>query len=571
MEKQKTTGGQSFIYGATIMVVSTAIVKVLGALFRIPLANLIGEDGMGFYSTAYDVYLPIYALAMAGLPVAVSRLTAQYVQRKRYADARQTLKTAKLAFLVTGLTGFLLLMLISYPFIYITGNQGSLYGIFAIAPSVLCCCVMSSYRGYYEGLRNMYPTAISTIIEGAGKLILGYGFAFLIMRYYGNPSVNDALFVKAASMAAAGALFGITLGTAFGALFLIVRHKVPGDGMTAEMLIQQETPDSGKKILRSLITIAVPVVLGSLVTNVASLIDVTMVQRQLTAAVEQSPEVFHKMYAAYLEERTDADIPNFLYGIYKGYAFTLYNLVPTITSVIGVSALPVLAMSWVKNDKQEIKKNVESMVRVTSLLAMPCGIGLVALAKPILALLFNAATVDISAKILMILGITAIFAGIMSPINNMLQAIDRQWVPVRNIAVGAAIKIVVNLILVRIPQINIYGAPIGTLCCYIYICVANVVCITKYSGVHPNIVSALLRPFAASLVCGAAAYFSNMLLCNVINAKIAVILAIIVAGIAYLAALIIFRAYTTEDLLSFPKGDKIVKIFEKFDRKSRKM
>ncbi len=567
MENQKTTGGQSFIYGATIMVVSTAIVKILGALFRIPLANLIGEDGMGFYSTAYDVYLPIYALAMAGLPVAVSRLTAQYVQRKRYADVRRTLRVAKLAFLVTGITGFLLLMLISYPFIFITGNSGSLYGIFAIAPSVLFCCIMSSYRGYYEGLRNMYPTAVSTIIEGAGKLVLGYGFAFLIMRYYGNPTVNDPMFVKATSLAAAGALFGITLGTAFGALFLIIRHKVPGDGITAQMLIQQDTADSDKVILRSLVKIAIPVVLGSLVTNIASLIDVTMVQRQLTAAVEQSPDVFRNIYAGYLRQRTDADIPNFLYGIYKGYAFTLYNLVPTITSVIGVSALPVLAMSWVKNDKEEIKKNIESMVRVTSLLAMPCGIGLVVLAHPILALLFNAETVDISAKILQILGVTAIFAGIMSPINNMLQAIDRQWVPVRNIAVGAAIKIIVNLVLVRIPQINIIGAPIGTLCCYIYICTANVICITRYSKVHPNIISSLLRPFAASLVCGGAAYLSNLLLCNLVNPKIAVVLAIIAAAVFYVISLILFKAFTAEDLLSFPKGDKLVKIFEKIAKK----
>ncbi len=556
-DKVKKRGGQSFLYGATIMVVSTAIVKVLGALFRIPLTWLIGEDGMGFYSTAYDVYLPIYALAMAGLPIAVSRITAEYVQKGRYKDVRKTLKVAKRAFWVTGITGFVLMLIITYPFIRLTGNEGALKGMLMIAPSVLFCCIMSSYRGYYEGLRNMYPTAVSTIIEGLGKLILGYGMAYLVIRHFGE------LTTESASYAAAAALLGITIGTALGALFLVIRHRHPGDGITMRMLIESPKADDGRTILKSLVLIGIPVVLGSLVTNIASLIDVTMVQRQLGSAVERSPEVFRQLYGEYLGTRTDAEIPNYLYGVYKGYAFTLYNLVPTITSVIGVSALPVLAMAWTKNNKGEIKQNIESMIRVTSLVAMPCGIGLMALSYPILDLLFKTDSIDISSKILFILGATAIFAGIMSPLNNMLQAIGRQWVPVRNILVGALLKIIINFVLVGIPEVNIIGAPIGTLCCYIYIATANMICLVRYSKVKPKIVSSLLRPFAAALLCGVAAYFSNMLLAGIISPKIAVILAIIVAVIVYVIALILFKAFTKEDLMAFPKGDKIVKLFQK--------
>lgn len=557
MGKTLKNKGQSFIYGATIMVVSTAIVKVLGAVFRIPLTWLIGEDGMGFYSTAYDLYLPIYALAMAGLPIAVSRLTAEFVQKNRYNDVRKTLSVAKKAFLVTGITGFLLMMLISYPFILLTKNSGAFPGMLMIAPSVLFCCIMSSYRGYYEGLRNMYPTAVSTIIEGLGKLILGYGFAYGVILYYGE--LNQ----ESASYAAAAALLGITLGTAFSALFLIIRHKKPGDGITAEMLAESPLSYSGKSILKSLILIGIPVVLGSLVTNIASLIDVTMVQSQLSSAVENSPQVFRELYSEYLEDRTNAEIPNFLYGVYKGYAFTLYNLVPTITSVIGVSALPVLAMAWTKKDNNEIKKNIESMVKVTGIVALPCGAGLMALAYPILDLLYDTNSIDISAKILFILGATAVFAGIMSPLNNMLQAIGKQWVPVRNIAVGATIKIVVNYILVGIPEINIIGAPIGTLCCYVYIALANMICILKYSKVKPKVFGVLLKPAVAAILCAVAAYFANLLLVNVISEKIAVVIAILVAVIVYLAFLIILRAFTEDDVLSFPKGEKLLLLFKK--------
>lgn len=557
MKKQRSNNGQSFIYGAAIMVISTAIVKVLGAVFRIPLTYLIHEKGMGFYSTAYDLYLPIYALAMAGLPVAVSRITAEFVQKNRYNDVRKTLKIAQKAFLVTGLTGFFLMLLIIYPFILVTGNDGALFGMLAIAPSVLFCCIMSSYRGYYEGLRNMYPTAISTIIEAAGKLVLGYGFAYGVIAYYGE--VNT----KSASLAAAAALLGITLGTAFSAIYLIIRHKGTGDNITAEMLASSEPAESGKSILKSLIAISIPVVLGSLVTNIASLIDVTMVQWQLDNAVKNSPEVFRNLYGDILKETTDAEIPNYLYGVYKGYAFTLYNLVPTITSVIGVSALPVLAMAWTKNEKPEIKKNLETMVKVTGLVAIPCGIGLIALAEPILNLLYDADSISISTKILQILGATAIFAGIMSPLNNMLQAIGKQWVPVRNIAVGATIKIVVNFILVGIPEINIIGAPIGTLCCYIYIALSNMICIIKYSGVKPKVFSILFKPLIAAFVCGGAAYFANLALAGNISSKISTVVAIMVAALVYVVMLIVLKAFTEEDILAFPKGEKLASLLKK--------
>ena len=557
MKKTKSSNGQSFIYGAAIMVISTAIVKILGAVFRIPLTYLIHEKGMGFYSTAYDLYLPIYALAMAGLPVAVSRITAEFVQKNRYNDVRKTLKIAQRAFLVTGLTGFFLMLLIIYPFILVTGNDGALYGMLAIAPSVLFCCIMSSYRGYYEGLRNMYPTAISTIIEAAGKLVLGYGFAYGVIAYYGE--VNT----KSASLAAAAALLGITLGTAFSAIYLIIRHKRTGDQITAEMLASSEPAESGKSILKALVAISVPVVLGSLVTNIASLIDVTMVQWQLDNAVKSSPQVFRNLYGEMLKDTTNAEIPNYLYGVYKGYAFTLYNLVPTITSVIGVSALPVLAMAWTKNENTEIKKNIETMVKVTGLVAIPCGIGLIALAEPILNLLYNADSIAISTKILQILGATAIFAGIMSPLNNMLQAIGKQWVPVRNIAVGAVIKIIVNFILVGIPQINIIGAPIGTLCCYIYIALGNMICIIKYSKVKPKVFGVLFKPLIAALLCGVAAFFTNLLLAGNIPSKLSTVVAIMVAAVVYVVMLIVLRAITEEDVLAFPKGEKLASLLKK--------
>ena len=179
---------QSFLHGSLILVVATALVKIIGAIYRIPLANILDTAGMGFYSTAYDLYVPMYSIAMAGLPVAISRIVAEHTASGKYKDAKKTLKMAQLAFLVTGSTGFILMLVLAF---VLTGplgvfNIGSLPGILAIAPCLVFCCIMSAYRGYYEGLRNMTPTAISSVIEALGKLVFGFSLAYVILTKDGK-------------------------------------------------------------------------------------------------------------------------------------------------------------------------------------------------------------------------------------------------------------------------------------------------------------------------------------------------------------------------------------------------
>ena len=170
MKKDFRTRQQSFMYGSLVLMIATMLVKVIGAIYRIPLANLLGEDGMGYYSTAYDLYLPMYSLAMAGLPVAISRIIAEHIAAGRYRDVAMTLKVAKRSFWVTGGVGFVLMCGLAYPFVDYTGNYGALKAVFCIAPCLLICCIMSAYRGYYEGLKNMTPTAISQVIEAIDGL-----------------------------------------------------------------------------------------------------------------------------------------------------------------------------------------------------------------------------------------------------------------------------------------------------------------------------------------------------------------------------------------------------------------
>ncbi|MEE1052796.1 MAG: polysaccharide biosynthesis protein [Acutalibacteraceae bacterium] len=555
---EKKRKQQSFEYGAIILLCSTALVKIIGAIFKIPLSRLIGDLGFGYFDSAYQLFTPIYSLSMAGLPIAISRVVAEQMQKAKYRDVRKSLKVTKRIFMVTGLGGFLLMLALIYPFVHFTDATGkTVYSLFAIAPSLFFCCIMSAYRGYYEGLRNMYPTAVSDVIEALGKLILGYGFAYIIMKI-----TNDV------ALAAAGAMFGVMVGGAAAATFLTLRYKFKGDGIVESELQTAPEPESSKTIAKTIIAIAIPVVVASLANSVSSLVDVSMVKWQLTNMMNQHSDTIREMYKASISDYnviqaknglsalTDAEIPTFLYGI-RGKAFTLYNLVPTITSVLGVSALPVLATSWTKRDKPLIKRNIESGMKLTALIAMPAGLGFAFLGPEIMSLMYNTtASVEIGGVMLRIYGLAAFFAGLAIPMTSMLQAIGKEKISLRNVAIGAGLKVVVNFIFVGIPSINIKGAAIGTFVSYLFIFTANLLSLIKYTGIKPNFYKTMFKPFVAALACG----LSTVILDLSNMGGLGTIIEIAVAAVVYFVVLIIFNTFEPDDVLSLPKGEKLLNL-----------
>ena len=550
---------QSFQYGAIILLCSTMLVKIIGAIFKIPLSRLIGDLGFGYFDSAYQLFTPIYTLAMAGLPIAISRVVAERMQQERYRDVRKSLKVTKKIFLITGLTGFVVMLLLIYPFVHFTDATGkTVYSLFAIAPSLLFCCIMSAYRGYYEGLRNMYPTAASDVFESLGKLILGYGFAYIIMKISGD-----------VALAAAGAMLGIMVGGAASATFLTLRYKLKGDGITEQEFTDAPEPQGSKTIAKTIIMIAIPVVLASLANSVSSLVDVSMVKWQLTNMMGEFADDIRKMYESSIVDYnsfstnalTNAELPTFLYGI-RGKAFTLYNLVPTITSVLGVSALPVLTSCFAKGkgDKTLVKRSIESTMKFTALIAMPAGFGFLFLGSEIMGLMYDTvASVEIGGVMLRIYGLAAMFAGLAIPMISMLQAIGKEKISLRNVAIGAALKVIVNFVFVGIPTINIKGAAIGTFVSYLFIFISNLSSLIKYTGVKPNIYKTILKPFIAALACG----LSTVVLDLSAMGKIGTVLEIGVAAVVYLVILIILNTFEPDDVLSLPKGEKILKVFRK--------
>ena len=582
-KKSKRTS-QSFALGAMIMAVGMIIVKIAGAAFKVPLAYILGGVGSGYFNIAYNLYNPLYALATAGLPIAISRMVAKDVANNRFKDVKMIHKISVPIFVTTGLIGMLLMFLGAQACVNFTNSPGALYSIIVLAPTVFFSCLISIYKGYYEGLRNMIPTAVSEIVEAIGKVVFGLGFASAAVdcgmnEYYNYGTVfgkycENEIIAQGATLpfASAGAVLGITLGSISGFLYIFIKYKISGDGITEHEIQNSVEARPRKTLIKMLLNIAVPVALGAIIMQLAGAIDALLVLRRLNDIMQTCPKLLIDAYDGIIPAEVIADgkIHNFLAGC-LAYMNTVTMLLPTLTQSISISALPTITAAWVGGVKENIKKNIETVMKITAMIAFPAGIGLSVLSHPIMNLIYNTlgkntqqGEIYISAEIMTLYAIGIIFSAMSTPICGMLQAVGKPNYPVIILTIGMIIKIVLNYILVGIPQINIQGAGIGTLVCYLFICVAGIYLLERITKCRFNIKSVFIKPLICSILCGAGAYAGYGLFSRFINSKIATLIAIVIAVLVYVISIFATRTVNSDDLKSIPKCKKIVKVLEKW-------
>ena len=324
----KGSRGHGFLRGALVLTAGMAVVKVLGALFKVPLTYVVGEYGIGMFNMAYHFYGPVFSLATAGFPIAVARLVSQEASLGHWNDARQVKRVALPLFLAFG-TGGALVMTCFAP-LYCQGVAGAAYALapmLALAPAVVFSSASSVYRGYYEGLGNMVPTALSQVLEALLKLGMGLftaGWVISLCREeyaaqrtvlgFAPPTQEEARFFILA-LGAAGAVLGVTAGTLVSLLYLVLRFRLHGDGTVPRLYKSSPAPKSKGETRRLLLKITLPVALGSAASSVAGLIDATFLQNRIAAALEQFPQRFlatcqGKVPAAYWE--TPQAIPTYM-------------------------------------------------------------------------------------------------------------------------------------------------------------------------------------------------------------------------------------------------------------------
>ncbi|MCR5636918.1 MAG: polysaccharide biosynthesis protein [Clostridiales bacterium] len=571
----------SFITGAAVLAVSVIIVKIIGMIYKIVLANFLGGVGNGLFTAAYELYIPLYTLATAGFPIAMSRMISESMALERYRDVKKIYKIALPFFLLAGIVCFLLMVGASAFYVKWIDCEDALPAIICLAPTIFFGCLVSVYRGYFEGQRNMLPTAVSEVIEALSKLVFGLSLAYYVQvklneeftlfgTVIGKSLNSDSAQEVIISYTVAAAILGITVGSFLSFMYVYIMYRRRGR-VRKSLLSDSPEPRRGKEILRTLVKIAIPVGLGAIIMSIAGSIDSSLILIRVND-ISKDPDSLNcllKMYDGLIYENVieNGNIHKYLSGCYS-YSLTIMMLVTAITQVFGTSALPNVTAAFVKGSRSLLKQEIETVLRVTTMVTIPCGLGMTVLSRPILSLLYSSPNVEcevvIAAKALQVLGITVIFVATSTPICSMLQAVNRADVPLKLFIGATVINITMNYTLIIIPQLNIIGAAIGTLVAYIFVCFAAMYVLCRETNIMPDFNMILVKPVICASVCVTAAFFAQKGLGALISDKVATVISIIIAAIIYIIFMLIVKGITKNDILLLPKGNKIAKTLEKY-------
>lgn len=526
----------SFFSGVAVLTLSTLIVKLIGVLYKIPLFKYLGEEGMGYFNSAYEIYAFFYMIATAGLPVAISILVSENLEKGKIANVKKVYSVSLILFLILGLSGTAFLYFGADWLGNLIENSGAVLCIAAIAPMALFTCVSSAVRGFFQGYQNMVPTAVSQIIEAAGKLGLGLVLAvFAIKEGYALPYV------------AAFATRGVAIGVGLSMLYLLLA-KFFGKERKRAITPTAELPEKSETILAKLVKIAVPITISSTVISLTRLIDLFMILRRLQEI-------------GYTEEAANA-----IYGSYSTLAVSMFNLPSAFVTPIALALVPVLTAALSSSDRYKEKNTLNASLRLCALITLPASLGLSLFSDPILSLVFHGETSAIrtAAPLLSVLALSVFFSCLMTVTNAILQAYGKEQKPILSMAIGAGVKTVVAYVLIGLPAVHIYGAPISTFVCVLTVSVINMGYIKKCTGSLESIATLFTRPLMAAAVsvgAGGGIYFLLRRWRG--ESSGLTLLTIAVTAVLYGLSALKIHAVGEADLLLLPQGEKLCKLLRK--------
>ena len=523
---------QNFLQGTAMLAMATAIVKVIGALYKIPLNAIIGEQGFGYFNTAYEIYNVLLMISTAGLPVAMSRMISQASSLGHYNEVRRIYHTARRIFLTLGITGSLLMTLFCKQLASFQNQPDAWAAIGFLGPCMLLVCIISTFRGFFQGQGNMLPTSVSQVLEAVTKLIVGMVAAIVLLK------LTDSV-----PLAAGGAILGVTVSCLISSVYLFGRFHKSFDSLPES----QEDPRTFAMTAKALLLIAVPITIGSSCS-------------QLITALSSKIYMGQLLSSGITQKAADT-----MRGIHV-MTQTIFNMPCAFITPITISIIPAITAQLTTCQEEEARKTEESAIRITGLISMPCAVGLAILARPVTALLggYTGENLNLATKLMTVLGITIAFNAVVLVTTAIMQAHNRAGRPVVNMLIGGGLKLIVVYILTGTPNIGIVGTPIGTLLSYVAIAILNIYSIHSILEHPPAILKNLIRSMLAALVMGVFVFatYRGLLLVGITSRLICCALPICVGVAVYLVAAIKLKAVTREDCLLLPKGAKLAKILK---------
>ncbi len=552
---------QTFLHGAALLAMATAVVKLVGALYKLPLKMVIGDEGYSYFSSAYDIYTVLLLVSTAGLPVAMSRMISQASSLNDSAQARRVYNTSRALFLGIGAVSSALMLLFCKALAQSQEQPDAWMAIFCLAPCAFFMGIISTYRGFFQGQGNMLPTSKSQILEAVIKLTVGLAAAVLILQLGGT-----------IPMAAAGAILGVTMSCFVSVFFLFGQFRRYAE---PEILAQRQPLFCGVTCKR-LLAIAVPITIGAAGLQLLTVIETSLYMDRIVELLETNRltsglvdvlrgEVLAANPQGLTAPELNSKVAANMKGIYN-LSQTIYNLPNSFITPITVSIIPAITAHLTLLDDRQTRATEESAARITGLLSLPCAIGLMVMAKPVMSLLggYTGEKLELAGLLMGTLGISVFLHAIVLLTNAIMQAHGHANLPVVNMLCSGVFRLAVVFLLSGNPSIGILGVPIGTALCNLAICILNLFAMAKCVPQKPALVKNLLRAALPALIMGLVAYGSWQGLVYILGQDASrVILCggpIALAACVYLVCVVLFRSITREDCLLLPKGEKIAKI-----------
>lgn len=533
---------QKFLQGAAVLTMGTILVKIIGALYKIPMNRIIGNEGFGHFNVAYSIFNVLLTISTAGLPIAVSRMVSEASTLGNKRQIQKTFHVSLRIFLIIGAICSAIMLIFAPQLATWMEDPDAVYAIAVLAPAVLFLCIISSFRGYFQGQQYMTPTAVSQVIEAACKLIIGLGAVYVVLGLgYGKPQ------------AAGGAIFGVTMGSVLACVYLFIQYR--------RKHVRLTKADADTRVLSTrattmkLLRLAIPITIGSAGLQIFNALDTKIILGQLQNAIG-------------LTSKEAAS----LFGTYSA-AQTFYMLPPALITPLAIGIIPTVTAALTLHNFREARRTEESAIRMTALISLPCGAGLAVLAAPIQAVAYDygAETLSVAGPLLAILGVAVVFNCMVSVTNAILQAHGKVTIPIYTTLVGGLVNVITDYVLIGMKAISIYGAAIATIAYCAVIMLLNLLAMRKCLELPPRVLLQFVKPLVATAAMSVATYFTYEALSQAVSSvTVCTLGAVIVAVVVYAVLVYAMKIITWYDCQLLPKGDLIARLLRVAPKKAGK-
>jgi len=535
-----TANKGSFVKQAAILAAASILVRLIGFAYRVPLTDLLGDEGNAFYSTAYYVYAFAIVLSSGAIPAAISKLVSERVAVGRFHDAHELFKTAMGAAAVLGATLALVMALgANWLAVSVYSLPGAVYAIRALAPTIFVVALIAVFRGYFQGMNTMMPTAFSQVFEQIFNVIFSVWLAHVFFRAAGGELAGVGF---AEARGAAGAAAGTGIGAVAGLIVVVgVYLLVAGDLRNRAATNARNLPKNGREKreaqLKALAQTALPIIVSMGIYQVATLIDIGMATNRITASGAFS----------------DVEVAE-LVGQFTGKFLLLTALPVSLSLALSQAVIPDISSAKATMDFGAFKHKINTALRISMALSLPAVVGLTVLSDPILALLFP--NYPDGGWLLRYGAVSIIFLALVQISSGVLQGIGKMHLPIIAAAVGVAVKIPVNWVLLARPEINIMGTVISTIVCYVIAAFINLYFLHKHTGVFPDYAGAFVKPTFAAIGMGLVSFVVHHIVSIAAPDRVATMVALLVAVPVYLVFMWMIGGFRKQDVdaMPFPKA-----------------